>query len=96
MNNRKANRKMQERQANVFCLVMTSVFIVHWVLFWVVGNINSIRMAFTHYNPVSDKHVFYSSFSELFTNFADFVKDVFSMNTGKSILNGFYFQAAAI
>ncbi len=84
-------RNSKHLQESLFCLGMTGFFILHWILFWVVGNVNSIRLAFTYYDGVAGESILYPT-SQLFTNFKNFFADLFTPGVGKYILNGLYFQ----
>jgi len=78
-------RKVQE---NLFCFAMIFVFVIQWAIFFVYANVNSVRLAFTQYNPVSAKHNLLPM-NKLFANFAEFFGDLFSSpQGGKYFLNG--------
>lgn len=91
MNGMKRSKKNRYLRESLFCLAMVGFFILHWIVFWVIGNINSIRLAFTYYNASEGEQVLYP-FNQLLTNFKDFFTDITTSGKGKYLLNGLYFQ----
>ena len=88
----KRKRNSKHIKESLFCLAMTGGFILQWFLFWVVGNIESIKLAFTYYDASAGESVFYPR-SQMFTNFSSFFADLFTPGIGSYVLNGLYFQA---
>ena len=71
---------------NLFCLSFVALFLVQWIIFWVYANINSIGLAFMHYDKISGEHMFYS-FAHLFDNFK-LVFTTIAGTSGNYVLNG--------
>ncbi len=69
-----------KKQENIFCFLMLITFIVYWLVFWLYANFSSIELAFTEYDPYLDVHSLLPS-DKLFTNFGNFINDVFSLKT---------------
>lgn len=84
---KKQTLKRNAKRESLFCLCVTSVFILQWFVFWVCGNINSIRLAFTKFNIASESHDFLP-INRIFENFTNFVTDVFSSDGGRYVING--------
>lgn len=83
----KNNLKSRYVQDSLFCLSVVAVFVVQWIVFWVIGNLNSIRLAFTEFNVKTETHDLLA-FNELFKNFKMFVTDIFGSANGRYVLNG--------
>lgn len=81
------NIKTNKRKESYFCLCITIIFILQWLVFWFLGNINSIRLAFTRFNVVTEKHELLPS-DIFFQNFSNFITDVFSSDGGQYVING--------
>ena len=79
------------RNEHIFCFCMLIFFVLHWFVFWVYANFNSIRMAFTEYNDVTFTHDLLPS-GRTFENFKKFFTEIFSARGAKYLLNGAYFH----
>lgn len=82
---KKGLREMR-RSENLFCLSFLILFLVQWAIFWVYANINSIEVAFMHYDVTTDKHIFYNG-AHLFDNFKRVFQDIGGAS-GAYVLNG--------
>lgn len=79
--------KKNKKQESIFCFCVTIVFILQWLLFWLYGNVNSIRLAFTRFNVVTETHDLLP-IDRIFENFSNFITDIFSSNGGSYVVNG--------
>lgn len=87
MKNGKRTMSSRYKYDSLFCLCIVGIFIIQWLVFWVGGNLNSIRLAFTEFDVNSESHVLLPA-NNLFSNFKKFVGDVFAENVGGYVLNG--------
>lgn len=85
------NKKKANRREHLFCLAVLLPFVAHFAVFWVYANFNSVRMAFTYYNPATDSHVLLQ-WNRLFENFERFIKEIFSGAGFGMVLNGAYYH----
>lgn len=83
----KRKTKIQE---NLFAISILGLFFVQFLVFWLYANFNSIKLAFMQYTG-NDNFVFLPA-NNLFKNFLDFFKDVFSNTGSRYVLNGAYFH----
>lgn len=84
--NRHKGMRGAKRTDNLFCISFLILFLAQWAIFWVYANLNSIELAFTHYDRTTGNHILYDA-AHLFDNFkAVFVS--MSNAAGKYMLNG--------
>lgn len=65
------------KKAHIFCICVLAFMLVQWLLIFVYGNLNSVLLAFQHYDAASDTQIFYAG-KDIFKNFGDFLGDLFS------------------
>lgn len=96
---KKKKRKMlaTTKNAHIFCACVLAFMLVQWVIFFVCGNLNSILLAFKHFDPETETQVYYP-IGQLFTNFTDFVTDLFSTTRplGRYFLNGMVYHLTGL
>ena len=96
---KKKKRKMlvTTRNAHIFCACVLAFMLVQWVIFFFYGNINSILLAFQHFDPETETQVYYP-IGQLFTNFGNFVTDLFSTTRplGRYFLNGMAYHLTGL
>ena len=78
--------KKSARKDSIFCFCVLIFFIIHFLVFWVYANFNSIRLAFTYFDPISEEHKFFNE--NIFTNFSKFISDLVGEFGGQYVLNG--------
>ena len=85
-----------DRGAVIFCSCLLTLFVVHWLIFYLYANLNSILLAFQKYSPKSHTYEFLKG-SHAFDNFKWIFTDMFvGRNIGNYILNGFLYQVTAV
>lgn len=86
MAKQRATMRRNAKKDSIFCFCVLIFFIIQWLVFWFYANLNSIRLAFTYFDPVSEEHKFFSQ--DVFTNFSKFISDVFSGEGKGYVWNG--------
>ena len=82
----KNSMRKNSRNANIFCFCVLIFFLVQWCVFWLYANINSIRLAFTYFDPASETHKYFKT--GIFTNFKTFLGDLFVGDAKSYFWNG--------
>lgn len=80
-----------KRQDRIFCFSALIFFVLHWLVFWLVANFTSIRLAFTYYDPIRGIHKLLPT-ANMFDNFKMFFNLVFVSNS-HYVWNGVYFHS---
>lgn len=96
MNNIKIKKKktVGRRNAELFCLCILIPALIHFIVFNLLMNFESLLLAFQYYDGYQQQ--FYE-FSKIFTNFGRFFNELFvDRETGKYFLNGMVFQLVDI
>ena len=78
------------KRAEIFCICVLAYMLIHWVIFYVGQNVNSILLAFQKFDPEVEQQVFLKG-SHLFDNFKKFFQDLF-----KDPAIGRYFLTGAL
>lgn len=89
MREQRKKKTVGRKKAELFCICALAFMLVHWIVFYVLQNLNSILLAFQKFDVSTETHVFFSA-TELFTNFKQFFLDLFS---GDSISQYFFVGA---
>ena len=85
---KKKQKTIGMKRAEIFCICTLAYMLVHWLIFYVGQNINSILLAFQKFDPETEKQVFLAS-SHVFDNFKKFFHDLFQdPSIGKYFLTG--------
>ena len=64
------------RNAEIFCVCTLAFFLVHWVIFYVFQNLNSILLAFKRFDTEKVELVYLDA-AHLFDNFKRFINELF-------------------
>ena len=72
----KKKKSVGRRNAEIFCICVLAYMLIHWCIFYVGQNINSILLAFQKFDPVTQEHVFLGS-GHFFDNFKRFFYELF-------------------
>ena len=72
----KKKKSVGRRNAEIFCICTLAYMLIHWCIFYVGQNINSILMAFKKFDPNTQEHVFLEA-GNLFDNFKRFFYEIF-------------------
>jgi len=72
----KKKKTVGRRNAEIFCICTLAYMLIHWCIFYVGQNINSILMAFQKFDPSTQEHVFLES-GHIFDNFKRFFNELF-------------------
>ena len=70
-------RRPGRKKETIFCLCALVPLLLHWVLFFVYGNLNSVLLAFQWYDVASYSYKFLTG-GQMFENFRRFFVDLFS------------------
>ncbi|MBQ4053740.1 MAG: sugar ABC transporter permease, partial [Clostridia bacterium] len=80
-------------QENIFAFCVLILFFIQFLVFWVYGNLNSIRLAFQYYDGYDFKYIAWED--NIFSNFELFFRNIFEGNKlygWEAIKNGAYFH----
>lgn len=89
ISNLKKKNKKRITSKHIFCYAFIVIFVGHWAFFFFSSNINSLLLSFQYFDLKTETFKFYS-FSNIFTNYADFFKEVFAdPNVQGYLWNGF-------
>lgn len=92
----KKKKPVGRRNAELFCLCILIPAFVHFIVFNVMMNFNSVLLAFKYYDGTVQQHKFYKM-NEIFTNFIRFFQELFvDPKTSHYFLNGVVFQLVDI
>ena len=85
------------KKAHIFCICVLAFMLVQWCIFFVYGNMNSILLAFQHYDPETDSQIFYPA-KDMFANFGSFLSQLFSSERplGRYFLNGMVYHLTGL
>lgn len=72
----KKQKSVGLRKAEIFCICTLAYMLVHWCIFYVAQNINSILLAFQEFNPKTQDFDFLE-IGHIFDNFKKFFYDLF-------------------
>ncbi len=92
-NTKKSGFRKAALQENIFAFCVLILFFIQFLVFWVYGNLNSIRLAFQYYDGYDFKYIAWED--NIFSNFELFFKNIFEGNKlygWKAIKNGAYFH----
>lgn len=84
-------KKKSTVKEHLFCAAVLLPFVLQFAVFWLYANFDSIRLAFTYYNPSLDEHVLLPM-TRAFENFGKFFKEIFSNAGGSYVANGVYYH----
>ena len=76
---------------NLFALSVLILFFIQFLVFWVYGNFNSIKLAFMEYNATQSDFLLLP-LNRFFDNFVKFFNEIFSGAGFDLVLNGAYFH----
>lgn len=92
----KKQKSAGTKRAEIFCICVLAYMLVHWLIFYVGQNVNSILLAFQKFDPETEKQVFLSG-SHLFDNFTKFFHDLFQdPSIGRYFLTGALYHLITI
>ena len=87
----KGKNKKQVKHGKLFCIIIISLLLAQWAVFFVFSRINSILSSFQEYDGQAEKFVFLS-FDNLFVNYTKFFNELINNpNTLEYIFNGYKF-----
>lgn len=85
-----------DRGAAVFCGCLLAIFVVHWLIFYLYANLNSILLAFQRYSPKTHVYEFLTG-KNTFDNFKWIFTEMFvGRDIGNYVLNGFLYQVTSV
>ena len=76
MKTNKKKKYVGMRNAEIFCICTLAFFLIHWVVFYVFQNLNSILLAFKRFDAETVQMVYLDA-SQLFDNFKRFFGELF-------------------
>lgn len=89
-------RRPGRKKETIFCLCILVPLLLHWALFFVYGNLNSILLAFQRYDVASFSYKFLTG-GRAFENFSRFLSDLFGGgNVTHYVLMGMLFHTVGI
>ena len=92
----KKQKSAGTRRAEIFCICVLAYMLVHWLIFYVGQNINSILLAFQKFDTETEQQVFLKG-SHIFDNFKKFFHDLFQdPSIGKYFLTGALYHLITI
>ena len=92
----KKQKSAGTRRAEIFCICVLAYMLVHWLIFYVGQNINSILLAFQKFDTETAQQVFLKG-SHIFDNFKKFFHDLFQdPSIGKYFLTGALYHLITI
>ncbi len=99
LNLKKAGKKYRRpgrRKETIFLVCILVPLLLHWILFFVYGNLNSVLLAFQRYDVASNSYRFLSG-NKAFENFSRFFGDLFSGgNVSRYFWIGVLFQSVGV
>ncbi len=84
-------KKKTMKRGKWFCIILMTIIIAQWLVFYLYSRINSVLTSFQYFDGATETFKFYS-FSDLFTNYKTFFNELRSNPfTGRYIWNGYLF-----
>ncbi len=88
---KKPLKKKSLKRGKYACIVIMTIVIAQWLVFYLYSRINSILTSFQYFDGATETFKFYK-FGQIFTNYTNFFKDLATNpNAGEYILNGYLF-----
>lgn len=92
----KKKKTVGRRNAEIFCICTLAFMLVHWLVFYVGQNLNSVLLAFQKFDPNTESQVFLHG-SHVFDNFKRFFRELFlDEKIGGYFLNGVVYHLTGL